>query len=40
MFATHMVADHQKDIAEYKASKMKDAAGEYASDKLTPCRNI
>jgi putative membrane protein len=41
MFATHMVADHQKDIAEYKkASKMKDAAGEYASHKLTPCRNI
>jgi putative membrane protein len=35
MFATHMVADHQKDIAEYKkASKMKDAAGEYASGKI------
>ena len=30
-FATHMVADHQKDIAEYKkASKSADAAGEYA----------
>jgi putative membrane protein len=30
MFAEHMVADHQKDIAEYKKeSKMKDAAGEY-----------
>ena len=34
-FATHMVADHQKDIAEYKkASKMKDAAGEYASGQI------
>ena len=34
-FATHMVADHQKDIAEYKkASKMKDAAGEYASGEI------
>jgi len=35
MFATHMVADHQKDIAEYKkASKSKDAAGEYASSQI------
>lgn len=35
MFATHMVADHQKDIAEYtKASKMKDAAGEYAAGQI------
>jgi putative membrane protein len=34
-FATHMVADHQKDIAEYKkAAKMKDAAGEYASGQI------
>jgi putative membrane protein len=34
-FATHMVADHQKDIAEYKkASKSKDAAGEYASGQI------
>jgi putative membrane protein len=34
-FATHMVADHQKDIAEYeKASKMKDLAGEYASGQI------
>ena len=34
-FATHMIADHQKDIAEYeKASKMKDAAGEYASGQI------
>jgi predicted outer membrane protein len=34
-FATHMVADHLKDIAEYKkASKMKDAAGEYASGQI------
>ena len=30
-----MVADHQKDIAEYKkGSKMKDAAGEYASGQI------
>src|SRR4051812_40271619 len=35
MFATHMVADHQKDIADYKkASKSKDAAGEYASGQI------
>jgi putative membrane protein len=35
MFATHMVAGHQKDIAEYKkASKKKDAAGEYASGQI------
>jgi putative membrane protein len=35
MFATHMVADHQKDIAEYKKeSKTKDAAGEYASGQI------
>jgi putative membrane protein len=35
MFAAHMVADHQKDIAEYKKeSKMKDAAGEYASGQI------
>lgn len=35
MFATHMVADHQKDIAEHKkASKNKDAAGEYASGQI------
>ncbi|OSI69562.1 hypothetical protein BSZ21_12615 [Bradyrhizobium canariense] len=34
MFAIHMVADH-KDIAEYKkASKSKDAAGEYASGQI------
>src|SRR5436190_3138361 len=34
-FATHMVADHQKDIAEYtKASKSPDAAGEYAKGKI------
>ncbi|MDI2078339.1 hypothetical protein QJT78_51875, partial [Bradyrhizobium sp. Mp27] len=33
--APHMVADHQKDIAEYKkASKSKDAAGEYASGQI------
>ena len=35
MFATHMVADHQKDIAEYKKeAKLKDAAGEYASGQI------
>jgi putative membrane protein len=35
MFATHMVADHQKDIAEYKkATKIKDAAGEYAAGQI------
>jgi putative membrane protein len=34
-FAAHMVADHQKDIAEFKKqSKTKDAAGEYASAQL------
>ena len=35
MFATHMIADHQKDIAEYKkAAKNRDAAGEYASGEI------
>lgn len=35
MFAKHMVADHKKDIAEYKKeAKIKDAAGEYAGDQL------
>ena len=35
MFATHMVADHRKDIAEYKkATKNKDAAGEYAAGQI------
>jgi putative membrane protein len=35
MFATHMVADHQKDLADYKReAKMKDAAGEYASGEV------
>lgn len=39
MFATHMVADHQKDIAEYmKASKIQDAAGEYASGQIDTLR--
>ena len=34
-FATHMVADHQKDIAEYKkASKSADPAGEYAKGSI------
>ena len=35
-FASHMVADHQKDIAEYKkASKNADATGEYAKASLS-----
>ena len=35
MFARHMVADHQKDLAEYKKeAKEKDAAGEYASGEV------
>ena len=35
MFAAHMVADHQKDLAEYKkATKNKDAAGEYAAGQI------
>ena len=35
MFAKHMVADHQKDIADYrKEAKVKDAAGEYATGQL------
>ena len=34
-FAMHMVADHQKDIAEYKKeAKQADAAGEYAKGQL------
>lgn len=34
-FASHMVADHKKDIAEYKAdSKKKDPTASYASDTL------
>src|SRR3981081_811221 len=34
-FATHMVADHQRDIAEYKKeTKQSDAAGEYAKDEI------
>lgn len=35
MFTQHMVADHKKDIAEYKKeAKMKDAAGEYAGRQI------
>jgi len=35
MFAKHMVADHQIDIAEYKkAEKNKDAGGEYAAGQI------
>lgn len=34
-FARHMVADHQKDIAEYnKAAKKADAAGDYAKGQI------
>jgi putative membrane protein len=34
-FATHMVADHEKDIAEYKKqAKQSDAAGEYAKGEI------
>ena len=34
-FAMHMVADHQKDIAEYKKeANQADAAGEYAQGQL------
>ena len=40
MFATHMVADHQKDIADYKQeAKMKDAAGGYAAGEVTLYRS-
>jgi putative membrane protein len=35
-FARHMVMDHKKDIAAYrKASKAKDAAGQYAQKTLS-----
>jgi putative membrane protein len=34
-FATHMVADHEKDIADYKKeAKQADAAGEYAKGQI------
>jgi putative membrane protein len=34
-FARHMVADHKKDIGDYqKAARMKNAAGQYASNTL------
>ena len=34
-FATHMVADHEKDIAEYKKeTKQSDAAADYAKSEL------
>jgi putative membrane protein len=34
-FATHMVADHQRDIAQYKKeAKQSDAAGEYAKEQI------
>jgi len=35
MFAQHMVTDHKKEITAYqKASKKKDAAGQYAQESL------
>lgn len=35
MFASHMVADHNKDVAEYKKeSHVKNAAGEYAAAQI------
>lgn len=34
-FATHMVMDHERDIAEYKkGAKQPDAAGEYAKGQI------
>lgn len=34
-FAMHMVADHEKDLAEYKkAAKQSDPAGEYAKSEI------
>jgi putative membrane protein len=34
-FATHMVTDHERDIAEYKKeAKQSDAAGEYAKSQI------
>jgi putative membrane protein len=34
-FAAHMVADHEKDIADYKKeAKQADAAGEYAKGHI------
>lgn len=34
-FASHMVADHKKDVAEYKKeSRVKNAAGEYAAAQI------
>jgi putative membrane protein len=39
MFATHMIADHRKDIKDYeKAAKKKDAAGSYATETLPTLR--
>src|SRR3954464_1426567 len=34
MFATHMIADHKKDIKDYEKAKKKDAAGSYATETL------
>ena len=34
-FSVHMVADHNRDISEYKkAAKNTDAAGEYAKGEI------
>ncbi len=34
-FASSMIQDHNKDLADYKKdTKMKDAAGEYASGQV------
>jgi putative membrane protein len=34
-FAKHMVADHKKDLAEYKKeTKQSDAAGDYAKAQI------
>ena len=39
MFATHMIADHKKDIKVYeRAGKKKDAAGSYATETLPTLR--
>ena len=38
-FAQHMVADHKKDIAEYRTeAKRSDVAGKYAADTLPTLR--
>jgi putative membrane protein len=40
-FATHMIADHEKDIAEYKKeANRSDAAADYAKVRSTCCKSI